>query len=203
MMKWNWEIRRVRWRLLLNDDIITSKPSLQFIVRWKRNLQSWQKKNYEKKLDWKCKRSSSYWANWTFWKIAFAFAFYPRAPLLPIPNLIVDACIRNPTLHLSVVVQCLRGTLDHKDIPIKLNQDIWINPLLLYFTFPLVLYSTLCDYMFVRINAWINLFFCMVLRLHNLRRIWLACKKNYKVVLMEYNNDKRLNIISRHNKGEC
>jgi hypothetical protein len=52
-------------------------------------------------------------------------------------------------------------------------------------------------------NAWINLHARMTSSLRNFGRTWLACKKNYKVLLTEYNNDKRSNEISGHERREC
>ena len=52
-------------------------------------------------------------------------------------------------------------------------------------------------------NAQIKLYARMVSTLRNFGRIWMAYKKKYKVLLIEYKNDKRSNEISGHERREC
>jgi 5-methylcytosine-specific restriction endonuclease McrBC GTP-binding regulatory subunit McrB len=52
-------------------------------------------------------------------------------------------------------------------------------------------------------NTWIKLHARMVSSLRNFGRTWLACKKKYKTLLVEYKNDKRSNEISGHERREC
>ena len=52
-------------------------------------------------------------------------------------------------------------------------------------------------------NTWIKLHARMVSSLRNFGRTWLACKKKYKTLLIEYKNDKRSNEISGHERREC
>ena len=52
-------------------------------------------------------------------------------------------------------------------------------------------------------NTWIKLHARMVSSLRNFEMTWLACKKKYKVLLIEYKNDKRSNEISGHERREC
>ena len=52
-------------------------------------------------------------------------------------------------------------------------------------------------------NVWIKLHNCMVSNLRNFGRIWLACKKKYKVMLMKDKNNKRSHEISEHDRREC
>ena len=52
-------------------------------------------------------------------------------------------------------------------------------------------------------NAWIKLHARMISSLRNFGRIWLACKKKYKILLIEYKNDKMSNDISGHERREC
>ena len=43
----------------------------------------------------------------------------------------------------------------------------------------------------------------MVSNLRNFGRIWLASKKKYKVLMMEYKNDKLSNEILGHDRKKC
>ena len=52
-------------------------------------------------------------------------------------------------------------------------------------------------------NVWIKLHNCVVSNLRTFGRIWLACKKKYKVMLMKDKNNKRSHEISEHDRKEC
>lgn len=52
-------------------------------------------------------------------------------------------------------------------------------------------------------NALIKLCARVIFGLRDFETTWLACKKKYKVLLMEYKNDKHSNKTLAHDKREC
>ena len=59
------------------------------------------------------------------------------------------------------------------------------------------------QWLYVGMNeCWIKLHVYKILNLHNFRRTWSICKKKYKIILIEYNNDKRLNEILDYDRRE-
>ena len=58
------------------------------------------------------------------------------------------------------------------------------------------------DCTWTSMNTWIELHAHMVSSLCNFGRKWLACKKRYKVLLIEYKNNNHTNNF-RYNRLEC
>lgn len=57
--------------------------------------------------------------------------------------------------------------------------------------------------MWTWVNAWIKLHTPIVSSLQNFERTWLACKNKYKIILIEYENDKISNKFLGHDKHKC
>lgn len=94
-----------------------------------------------KKIDWEYKRPIIIWANWAFQKV-LAFALGNLFPLIPIQDLVVEACIGNSILHTLGYIPMPYRYLDHKDIPIELIEFriYLLNPLVFHSTFSMLRY---------------------------------------------------------------